>query len=51
MKIHRFESGDSTELIAKQHGITSEVLCVYNDLGKSSPALGEELIVLTPTRT
>ena len=51
MKIHRFESGDSTELIAKQHGITSEVLCVYNDLGKSLPALGEELIVLTPTRT
>ena len=51
MKIHRFESGDTTELIAKEHGITSDMLCVYNDLVGRAPALGEELIILTPTRT
>ena len=51
MKIHRFENGDNTELIAKKYGTTKEAICIYNDLYKSSPAIGEELVVLTPTRT
>ena len=51
MKIHRFENGDNTELIANKYGTTKEAICIYNDLYKSSPAIGEELVVLTPTRT
>ncbi|MBQ7357094.1 MAG: LysM peptidoglycan-binding domain-containing protein [Clostridia bacterium] len=51
MKIHIFKSGDTTELIAKEYGTTSEMISVYNSLDKSSPAIGEELIILTPTRT
>jgi LysM repeat protein len=51
MKIHRFESGDTIEKIALENGVTTDMLRTYNDLGKHAPAPGEELIVLTPTRT
>ena len=51
MKIHRYDIADTTELIATKHGITNEMLCIYNNIGNSAPAHGEELIILTPTRT
>ncbi len=51
MKIHRFEKGDTVDLVAKKYGITADVLRIYNDIGKSSPTVGEELVILTPTRT
>ena len=51
MKIHRFESTDTLDKIAEKYGTTGEMLCIYNDIHGDMPAVGEELIILTPTRT
>lgn len=51
MKIHTFKSGETLEGIAKQYGITKECLLSSNINGAEHAALGEELLILTPTRT
>lgn len=51
MKIHTFSHGDTVENIAKKHGISVEGLLSSNIKGSDAPAIGEELLVLTPTRT
>lgn len=51
MRIHTFKSGETLEEIAKQYGITKECLLSYNINGAECPAEGEELLILTPTRT
>ena len=51
MKIHRFSEGDTLERVAEENGISVDTLRLYNDISDIPPALGEELAILTPTRT
>jgi hypothetical protein len=50
MKIHRFSSDESIESVAALYGISVESLKLYNGLCEK-PCIGEELAILTPTRT
>lgn len=52
MRIHRVRQGESAADIAKEHGINEEILMRCNEINRGdglSP--GEELLILTPTRT
>ena len=51
MKIHTFSQGDTVENIAEKYGISVDGLLSSNIMGAENPAIGEELLVLTPTRT
>ena len=51
MKIHTYKSGESIKDIAKKYGISEECLRESNRLPVGEAAIGEELLVLTPTRT
>ena len=50
MKIHTYKSGESIKDIAKKYGISEECLRESNRLPVGEAAIGEELLVLTPTR-
>ncbi len=51
MKIHTFKQGENISNIAKEYGITKECLLSTNIEGAENPADGEEMLILTPTRT
>ncbi len=51
MKIHTFKKGEKICDIAKSYGICEECLISSNLKGCENAAAGEELLVLTPTRT
>ena len=51
MRIHTVGVGEDTASIAKRYGIHEQNLIFTNELENASPAVGEELLILTPTRT
>ena len=52
MRIHRVKHGESVSDIAKAHGIDEEILERTNEITKGEGiSEGEELLILTPTRT
>lgn len=51
MKIHTFNQGDTVKNISKEYGITEECLLASNIKGAENPVVGEELLILIPTRT
>lgn len=50
MKIHTWKKGDTIEEIAKDYGVSPEFVFFAND-ESTNPTVGEELLILTPTRT
>ena len=50
MKIHTWKKGDTIENIAKEYGVRPEFIFFAND-ESANPTVGEELLILTPTRT
>ena len=51
MKIHTYKSGESIKDIAKKYGICEESLRECNGIPAGEAAVGEELLILVPTRT
>ena len=52
MRIHTTETGESTADIAVKYGIDEAILCLVNEIDKNTRlSVGEELLILTPTRT
>ena len=51
MKIHRTLAGESADKIAEKYGISEEFVRRLNDMDNLQPTEGEELLILTPTRT
>ncbi len=51
MRIHTVKCGESLSDIAKEYSVDKETIIKNNGLGKSAPRVGEELLVLIPTRT
>ncbi len=51
MKIHTCKEGEKLSDIAKLYGVTEENIIISNISGCEYPAAGEELLILTPTRT
>ncbi len=51
MKIHTCKSGERLSEIAEKYGVTEENIIMSNIQGCEHPADGEELLILTPTRT
>ncbi len=51
MKIHTCNAGENPANIANLYGLTEENILSANIMGCGHPALGEELLILTPTRT
>lgn len=51
MKIHSYKAGEELKDIAKLYGISKETLTSANIDGTDFAADGEELLILTPTRT
>lgn len=51
MRIHTVKEGEDTASIAKKYGITERSLLLANELENAMPAVGEQLLIMTPTRT
>lgn len=51
MKIHNYKAGEDLSDIAKQYGISEDTLFSSNTEGADCATEGEELLILTPTRT
>lgn len=51
MQIHIREKNESLKDIARRYTVSEESIRRINSLGDLSPAEGEELLILTPTRT
>lgn len=51
MQIHNVKPGETVEEIAKQYTVKEESIRITNELNALSPAPGEELLILIPTRT
>ncbi len=51
MYIHTLKSGETISDVAKKYGVSEATLRANNSLGDERLAVGEELLVLTPTRT
>lgn len=51
MKIHTYKSGESIKDIAKKYGISEECLRECNNIPSGEAAIGEELLIIVPTRT
>ena len=51
MKIYTFKKGDTLENIAKENGVSPDLVIEVTEDCKRPPAQGEELLILTPTRT
>ncbi len=51
MKIHTVEPGDTLSEIAKKHGTSVEMIKRDNRLDSDFITVGEQLLILTPTRT
>ena len=51
MQIHRRNNNESIKEIAENYGICEENLRVINNLSEGEAAKGEELLILTPTRS
>ncbi len=51
MRIHILRAGEDTASIAKKYGINENNLIFANELENTTPTVGEELLILTPTRT
>ena len=51
MKIHTVREGESLSDIAKEYGIDEDILRINNEIPEGECATGEELLILTPTRT
>ena len=52
MRIHRVKEGESLKDIARSYGTTERYIEICNELREGEePSTGEELLILTPTRT
>lgn len=51
MKIHTVREGETPESIAALYDVDKAILCDTNGIGDEMPAVGEELLILKPTRT
>ena len=51
MRIHTVREGERLSDIAKEYGINEDILRVNNEIPEGERATGEELLILTPTRT
>ena len=51
MRIHTVKASESLKDIAQEYGIDEDILKINNGIGDDAPAEGEELLILTPTRT
>ncbi len=51
MRIHTVRDGESLSDIAKEYGIDEEILRVNNEIPEGECTPGEEVLILTPTRT
>lgn len=51
MIIHRAERGECCGDIARKYGVCEDILRMNNNIFGTEPAEGEELLVLTPTRS
>ena len=51
MRIHTVKPSETLTDIAKSYGITEENLIYTNSYGIKKAAIGEEMLILTPTRT
>ena len=52
MVIHRIKKDETVSDVAKLYGVDEDILRTNNGLdARDRPAVGEELLILTPTRT
>jgi LysM repeat protein len=51
MRIHRIKRNETVGEVAREYGVDEEILRMNNGLEGVEPVVGEELVVLTPTRT
>ena len=51
MQIHVTREGESVKDIAKQYGVSEESIRANNALSSDEPLVGEEILILIPTRT
>lgn len=51
MLIHKFEKDDNLGAIAERYFTKEDIIKKHNQLDKLLPSVGEEILVLTPTRT
>ena len=51
MQIHTVKKNEKLSDIAKQYGVDEEILRMNNGLAGCEAAVGEEVVILTPTRT
>lgn len=51
MLIHTVRASEKLSEIAKNYGVDEDILRRNNDITEGEPAVGEELLILTPTRT
>lgn len=51
MKIHTVKAGETLLDIANEYSVSEEIIKEANMLSGSSPAVGEELLILIPTRS
>lgn len=51
MRIHSVNADQTVGDIAKEYGVDEDILRINNGIESTEPAVGEELLVLTPTRT
>ena len=51
MLIHKFNKNDDLKKLSEQYFTNENIIRKHNDLEKSGPAICEELLILTPTRT
>ena len=51
MLIHKFEKNDDLGSIAERYFTNEDIIKKHNQLDKLPPSIGEEILVLTPTRT
>ena len=51
MHIHTVKTGEKVSDIARTYGVSEDILRMNNGITGINPAVGEELAVLTPTRT
>ena len=51
MQIHIKGKNESLKEIADNYGVTEEAIRMINALGDNEPSVGEELLILVPTRT
>lgn len=51
MKIHTLKDGESLANVAYEYGVSEDSIRINNELESAEPVVGDELLILIPTRT